>query len=145
MNERFDFEQILVPYNATFGAEKGLKAAVDFAKKVDGKITLITCVENQSILSFFKKGKNEKFIEQKKIIDNELRKIESKIKEIRPIKHVILKSSFAPETIVEYAQKNKMDIVIVGQTQLSKSDIKYHESMANYLTKGLKCPLLIIK
>lgn len=146
MHNNSQFEKILVPYNATPGAEKGLRTAIDLAKKVRGEITLITCVENQSILSFFKKSKNEKFEEQKVIIEKELKKIESKFNELeKPIKHVILKSSFAPETIIDYAEKNKIDIVIVGQTKLSKTDTKYHESMSNYLSKGLDCPLLIVK
>lgn len=146
MKNEFNFENILVPYNASPGAESGLKAAIDFAKKVNGHITLITCIENESILSFFKKDKKAKFEEQKSIIENELKKIESKIKElIKPVKHVVLKSSFAPETIINHAEKNNIDVVIIGQTKLSKMEAKYHESMSMYLTKGLKCPLLIVK
>jgi nucleotide-binding universal stress UspA family protein len=146
MKNEFNFENILVPYNASPGAEKGLEAAIEFAKKVNGNITLITCVENKSILSFFKKDKKEKFEEQKSIIENELKKVESKIKELsKPTNHVILQSSFAPETIINHVEKNNIGIVIIGQTKLSKIEEKYHESMSMYLTKGLKCPLLIVK
>lgn len=142
----FSFERILVPYNATTGAERGLKASIEFAKKVDAEITLITCVEDQSVLSFFKKNKNEKFEEQKKIIEEELKRIESKNKELKkPIKHVVLKSSFVPETIIEYAEKKQIDMVIIGQTKIMHAEKKYHQSMANYLLQGLICPLLIVK
>ncbi len=146
MNNNFDFESILVPYNATTGAERGLKAAIDLAKKVDGQITLITCIENQSIMSFFKKDRNKKFEQEKKIIDSELKKIESKTKDLnKPIRHIIQKSSFVPNTIVEYVKENKIDVVVIGQTKLIGTEGKYHESMANYLLQYLKCPLLVVK
>jgi len=147
MNNEFNFESILVPYNATPGAERGLKAAIELAKKLNAQITLLTCVEDQSILSFFKKqDKNQTFVQEKKIIEAELKKIEFKIKELKkPIKNVVLKSSFAPSTIIEYVGKNNMDIVIIGQTKLIGTEGKYHESMANYLLNDLKCPLLVVK
>ena len=147
MNKEFSFESILVPYNATSGAKRGLTAAIELAKKVNGQITLLTCVENQSILSFFRKqSKEQRFEQEKKIIESELKRISSEIKELKkPIKQKILKSSFAPQTIVEYTEKNNIDVVVIGQTKLLVTEGKYHESMANYLLKDLKCPLLVIK
>ena len=145
MKNEFNFESILVPYNATPGAERGLQAAIELAKRIDGQITLLTCIENQSILSFFKKNKNEKF-DQQKIIESELKKVESKIKELKkPVKHVVIKSSFAPSTIADYVEKNNIDAVVIGQTKLIGTEGKYHESMANYLLNYLKCPLLVVK
>jgi len=147
MNNEFNFESVLVPYNATPGAKQGLKAAIELAKRTDGQITLLTCIENQSILSFFKKqDKNQKFEQEKKFIESELRKIETKIKELKkPVKHVVVKSSFAPSTIVDYVKKNNIDVVVIGQTKLIGTEGKYHESMANYLLNDLKCPLLAVK
>ncbi len=147
MSEEFDFESILVPYNATAGAKRGLKAAIELAKKVNGQVTLLTCVENQSILSFFRReAKKQKFEQEKKIVENELKKISSEIKELnKPIKQVILKSSFAPNTISEYVEKNHIGLVVIGQTKLIATEGKYHESMANYLVRDLKCPLLVVK
>jgi len=142
----FSFEKILVPYNATTGAERGLKASIEFAKKTGGEIILITCIEDQSVLSFFKKSKNEKFEEQKKIIEAELKRIESENKELAiPIRHVVLKSSFVPETIIDYAERKQIDLVIIGQTKIRRAERKYHQSMANYLLQGLTCPLLVVK
>ena len=89
---------------------------------------------------------NEKFDQQKKIIESELKKIESKIKELKkPVKHMVMKSSFAPSTIVDYVEKNNIDLVVIGQTKLIGTEGKYHESMSNYLLNDLKCPLLIVK
>lgn len=146
MENNFKFESILVPYNATEGAKQGLKSAIELTKKLDAQITLITCIENQSGLSFFRKSKDEKFEEEKKLIEEELQKIESGVKGLAtPIKHVILKSSFAPDSIVEYVEKNKIDMVIIGQTKIKHVEKKYHQSMANYLLQGLTCSLLIVK
>lgn len=146
MDNEFDFKSILVPYNATPGAKRGLKAAIKLAQQIDGQITLLTCIENQPFLSFFKKdSKKEKFEQEKKIIANELKKLSSNTEINKPIKQVILKSSFAPNTIIEYTENNPVDIVVIGQTKLLTTEGKYHESMANYLLKDLKCPLLVIK
>ncbi|MDH3341001.1 MAG: universal stress protein [Nitrosopumilus sp.] len=147
MSNEFNFESILVPYNATPGAERGLQAAIELAKKLNGQITLLTCIESQSILAFFiKQEKKQEFEHEKKLIESELKKIESKIKELKkPIKHVVLKSSFAPSTIVEYVEKNNIDTVVIGQTKMIGTEGKYHESMANYLLNDLVCPLLVVK
>jgi nucleotide-binding universal stress UspA family protein len=147
MNDEFDFESIIVPYNATSGAKRGLKAAIELAKRTGSQITLLTCIESQSILSFFKKQeKNREFEHEKKLVESELKKIESRIKELKkPIRHVVLKSSFAPSTIAEYVEKNGIGLVVIGQTKLIGTEGKYHESMANYLLSDLKCPLLVIK
>lgn len=146
MNNNFKFESILVPYNGTEGAKQGLKSAVELAKKIDAQIILIACIENQSGLSFFRKNNDEKFEEEKKLVETELQKIESDIQGLaKPIKHDILKSSFAPDSIVEYVEKNNVDMVIIGQTKIKHVEQKYHQSMANYLLQGLTCPLLIVK
>lgn len=147
MDDQFNFETILVPYNATIGAERGLRAAIEIAKKIDAQIILLTCVENQSIMTFFsKQTKSEKFDQEKKIIEKELKKISSDIMELnKPIKQVILESSFAPHTIVEYAEKINAGMVVIGQTKLIVTEGKYHESMANYLLRDLKRPLFVIK
>ena len=145
MNNSFNFESILVPYNATSGAKRGLKAAVELARRVNGQITLITCIEPQSIFSFFKKDKAKKFEEEKQVIEKELEKIESSIKIKNPITHIILETSFAPSAITDYVRENNIDLVVIGQTKFLGTEGRYHESMANYLVKSLKCPLLIIK
>ena len=144
MKNDFTFESILVPYNATKGAKRGLKAGISLARKVNGQITLITCIEPQSIFSFFKRVKARKN-EEKKVIEEELTKIEARTKLEKPISHIILETSFAPSAISDYARKNNIDLVIIGQTKFLGTEGIYHESMANYLVRSLKCPLMVIK
>ena len=143
----FEYKSILVPYNATSGGKRGWYAAMDLAKKTNGQITLITCIESQSFMSFFnKKSKSDDFEQQKNTILKEMEKTEYDTNKLqKPIKHVIVKSSFAPETIAEYADENKIDLVVIGQTKISPTEKKYHQTMANYLLQGLTCPLLIVK
>lgn len=146
MGDGFSFNSILVPYNATSGAKRGLKAAMDLAEKIDGQVTLITCIESSSLASFFRKNKKDEFEKEKEIIQQELENIEYDTKKLKkPLKHVILKSSFAPNTIVEYAEENKINLVVIGQTKILPTEEKYHERMAHYLLRGLTCPVLIIK
>lgn len=142
----FEYKSILVPYNATSGAKRGWYAAMDLAKKTNGQITLITCIESQSFMSFFNKNTKDDFENQKEMIQQEMEKTEYDTTKLqKPIKHVIVKSSFAPDTIVEYVEENNIDLVVIGQTRISPTEKKYHQSMANYLLQGLTCPLLIVK
>ncbi|QLH07098.1 universal stress protein [Nitrosopumilus ureiphilus] len=146
MGDNFSFDSILVPYNATSGAKRGLMAAMDLAEKIDGQITLITCIESSSLASFFRKNKKDEFEKERKIIQDELENIEYDTKKLKkPLKHVILKSSFAPDTIAEYAEENKIGLVVIGQTKILPTEEKYHERMAQYLLRGLSCPILIVK
>jgi len=146
MADNFHFDSILVPYNATTGAKRGLNAALELAAKINGQITLITCVEQSSLASFFKKNKSDEFEKEKAIIQKELESINYDTKKLKkPLKHIIVKSSFAPETIVQYVEKNKIGVVVIGQTKILHAEKKYHQSMANYLLQGLTCPLLIVK
>ena len=142
----FEYASILVPYNATPGAKRGWSAAIDLAKKTNGQITLITCIESQSFMSFFKKNGKDEFETEKQLVEKELEKMKHETKKLeKAIKHVIVKTSFAPDTIIEYAEKNKIDIVVIGQTKISPAERKYYQSTANYLLQGLSCPLLVVK
>ena len=146
MGDSFSFNSILVPYNATSGAKRGLRAAIDLAEKIDGEVTLITCIETTSLGTLFTKNKKDEFENEKEVIQKELDSIEYDTKKLKnPLKHVILKSSFAPNTIAEYAEENKMELVVIGQTKITSTEEKYHERMANYLMRGLTCPVLIVK
>jgi len=146
MNDSFRFNSILVPYNSTSGAKRGLGAAIDLAEKIDGEVTLITCIETTSLETLFNKNKKDEFENKKKVIQKELENIEYDTKKLKnPLKHVVLKSSFAPNTIAEYAEENKIELVVIGQTKITPTEEKYHESMANYLMRGLTCPILIVK
>ena len=83
MGDNFNFNSILVPYNATSGAKRGLKAAMDLAEKIDGQITLITCIESSSLASFFRKNKKDEFEKEKAIIQEELENIEYDTKKLK--------------------------------------------------------------
>lgn len=145
--KNFTYQSILVPYNGSEGAKKGLDAAVGLAKKTKGNIIIITCIENESIFSFFSKNKNQNFDREKKIIEREITKIEEKIESLGIFtRHVILKSSFAAETIIDFAEKNNVEIIILGQTKLEGINKKYHQSMTNYLlNSSSEIPLMIIR
>ncbi|MDH5418003.1 MAG: universal stress protein, partial [Nitrosopumilus sp.] len=67
MNDSFRFNSILVPYNSTSGAKRGLGAAIDLAEKIDGEVTLITCIETTSLETLFNKNKKDEFENKKKV------------------------------------------------------------------------------
>ncbi len=141
------FQNILVPYNGTTGAKDGLEAAIDLATKTKGKITLITCIEHQSILSFLKIQNIDKMIEKEiKSFEKEYSLLQKRIEKLNvPFKYVILKSSFSPDTIASYAKSNNIDTLVIGKTKFKGSKNLYHESMINYLSSRIDCPMVVVK
>ena len=141
------FKNILVPYNGSKGAKKGFKTALELASKTLGKITLITCVENQSILSFLKLKKFEReFEREKKLIEKELSHLKKDADKLKiPFKNKVIKSAFAADTISDYVKSNNIDVVVLGQSPIIGSRREYRERMANYLSNRIECALILIK
>jgi nucleotide-binding universal stress UspA family protein len=141
------FQNILVPYNGSTGAKKGFLIALELASKTCGKITIITCIEDQSILSFLKlKNSKKEFEREKSLIEKEFSRLKKDTDKLKiPFKYVVLKSSFAADTISEYAKSHKIDTVVLGKSLLKGKAEQYHESMANYLSSRITCPMIIVK
>jgi nucleotide-binding universal stress UspA family protein len=141
------FQNILVPYNGSAGAKKGFLTALDLASKTNGKITIIACIEDQSILSFLKlKNSKKDFEREKSLVEKEFSRLKEDIDKLKiPFKFIVLKSTFAADTISEYAKSNDIDTVVLGKSPLKGTAERYHESMANYLSSRIKCPLIIVK
>ena len=141
------FENILVPYNGSTGAKIGFTTALELASKTNGKITTISCIENQSIFTFLKPKKYEKeFDREKDIVEKELSHLKKDTDKLNiPFKYVVLKSAFAADTISEYVKSNNIDTVVLGKSQIKGTEGIYRESMANYLTTRIECPLILVK
>jgi nucleotide-binding universal stress UspA family protein len=141
------FQNILVPYNVSPGAKKGFLAALELASKTNGKITIITCIVDQSILSFLKlKNSKKEFEREKALVEKEFSRLKKDTDKLKiPFKYVVLKSAFAADTISEYAKTNDIDTVVLGKSPIRGTAERYHESMANYLSLRIKCPMIIVK
>ena len=72
---KLDFTNILVPFNRSEGGKKGFHAALEWAKKCNGKITVITCIENQPLSFFFRKSHKKSQDEQVQLIKKEILKL----------------------------------------------------------------------
>ena len=141
------FKNILVPYNGSEGAKKGFKTALELASKTKGRISTITCLENQSIFAFLKLKKFEQdFEKEKELIKEELSHLKKDAEKLKiSLEHVIVKSSFAANTISDYVKSNDIDTVILGQSPIVGTSGIYRESMANYLKSRIECALILIK
>jgi nucleotide-binding universal stress UspA family protein len=141
------FQNILVPYNGSVGAKKGFLAALELASNTKGKITIITCIENKSLLSFLKiKDSKKEFEMEKRLVEKEFNRLKKQTAKLKiPFKYVILKSTFAADTISEYVKSQDIDTVVLGKSPLRKTERQYHESMANYLSSRIECSMVIVK
>jgi nucleotide-binding universal stress UspA family protein len=141
------FKNILVPYNGSTGAKKGFFVALELASKTKGKITIINCIEDQSILSFLKlKNSKKDFEREKRLVEKEFSRLKKDTCKLKiPFKYVIFKSSFAADTISEYAKSHSIDTVVLGKSPIRGTAEQYHESMANYLSSRIDCPMVIVK
>ncbi len=141
------FKNILVPYNGSVGAKKGLLTAIELASLTKGKITILTCIETRSILSFLRpKNYNKEYEREKELFEKEFSLIKKDIRKLNiSFKFEILKSSFAANSISDYVKSNDIDTVVLGKSPLKGTEKTYHESMANYLTMRINCPMIIVK
>jgi nucleotide-binding universal stress UspA family protein len=114
------FKKILLPTDGSQGVSKAINVAVGMATEFDAEVHVLTVIEPPTLV-LFDAGlgqvlSGEKFME-------ELRKAAQRI--VRDTKEIIEESGHedvetavleghTAETILEYAQKNKTDLIVMG-------------------------------
>ena len=136
-------KQILVPMDGSKNSFKALTKAIFFAKKCDSSITALyvlrTPFDNPNMI----------YIPQ---TQNELKKVE---KFLEIAKNQVIKNSvkfkkeivFGHEAkeIIDFAQKGKFDLIVVGARGRSSIKQMILGSVSNAIVHNSKIPILIIK
>lgn len=148
-------KKILVPIDGSECSQKALEYALDLAEKYSAEIKLLTVTEHvvlvepiflaASIFDTQSQIEIEKNIEKayKNILDEALRKSIHDYPNLK-IEKQLLKGRPADE-IVEFAETENFDMIIMGNRGLSRIKDFFLGSVSNRVVDKAKCPVLIVK
>lgn len=141
------FEHILVPYNGTSGSNKSFRKAVSIASLTSAKVTILTCLEERPSFGFFKtKTSKQEFEKEQKSVEKQ-QKILEKFASDHGVtcKSKIVKDGFASKSIIEFAKKHDVDLVIMTKTKISLRYEKMHyQSTIENVLRNAVCPTLVL-
>ena len=141
------FQHMLVPYNGTSGSQKAFKKAVALTKLTKSKITVLTCLEERSTFGLFKTKTNKQdFDNEYNLVTQEHIKLKkySSQHEVSP-NFKIIKSNVASHEILEFAEKNNIDLIIMGKKKFATRYEKTHyHSTIEDISKNFQGAVLIL-
>ena len=143
----FDVKKILIPYDATPSSEKVVKKLKPFLEKHQCKIVLLSCIRDRATFGFFQTKSDKKMMEiEKEKAKKHHDKIGKKLKGFTDsVKSIIVKSDLESKTIVEYAKKEDVDLIIMSKTKLGTNAEKlYYNSTVDAVFKKTSIPFLYI-
>ena len=129
--------KILVGYDGTNAAKEALSLAKDHAKAFGGSVDVVTSMEKGT------EGQRED-IEQ---AERGLEWARSFFEEygITCKTHLLIRGLMPGEDIVQFAEENKMDEIIVGVKRRSKVGKLLMGSTAQYIILKASCPVVSVK
>lgn len=162
------YNNILVPYDGSKPADNALEHAVKLAKLVimgggDCKLSIIHVIQDIPSTALFlerpihtKDGQVIPMSEYILQLYDQMRTqvtdmLEKKKKEVNDlyekiaVKPIVLIGGSVPNRIIEYAEENKTDLIVIGNVGLSGiSKIKMLGSVSRKVSEQSPCPVLII-
>lgn len=141
--------KILVPVDGSQHSNEALKIAIDYAKTKDAKVCLINVSpvidEIDLEISASEKAnlkdtmqKRADYIIQKACGDLALENVTATCK-------AVVESSSIPDAIVDYAEKEKTDLIIIGSRGLSKSARFKMGSVTSKVVRYAPCSVHVVK
>lgn len=141
--------KILVPVDGSQHSMEALKVAIDYAKTKDAQVCLINVVPviegtDLEISASTKEklsetmAKRADYIIQKACGDLALENVTAVCK-------AIVESSSIPDAIVDFAEKEKTDLIIIGSRGLSKSTRFKMGSVASKVVRYAPCSVHVVK
>lgn len=131
-------KDILVAYDASVAAEKGLSLALQEARAFDSKVHVITSAD---------RTKTEEDLPNVEVAEDGLRKAQSMFDDegIPCSTHLLIRGLAPGEDIVQYANDNAVDLIIIGVEKQSKVAKFVMGSTAQYVILKAPCPVLSVK
>ena len=141
------FEHILVPYNGTKNSQNAYNKAISLASLIQGKVTIITCLEERNTFGFFKtKTSKQEFEKERRSVEKQHLILEksAKVHNIS-FRSKITKNGLASTKILEFAKQHDVDLIIVKRTKISsRYEKQHHHSTVENLFRNASCPILIL-
>ena len=138
-------KNILVPYDFTGFADKAFEKAVEIGTKFDSKITLLSVIGQDIETTGMSLSRAEEvYDETEKEAEENLNKIKQSIQNI-DISVKIIHNSSAIDGILSFAEKNNIDLIIMGSHGRSGFKKLVLGSVASAIITKAKCPVLTVK
>ena len=128
---------IMVGYDRSNVAKEALALAKKYAKAFDAKIFLLTAMAQGPDLQ----------LEDIQRAENELDRVAGSFKEedIPCETHAVVSSLSAGEDLVQFAQENEIDEIIIGVRRRSKVGKLLFGSNAQYIILQAPCPVVAVR
>jgi len=141
------FEHILIPYNGCPGSQKAFKKAIELAKLTKSKITILTCVEDKATFGLFKtKINKQEFEREYQFVAQEHTRLEKYANKYQVSPNFkITKSNIPTQTILEFAEKHKVDLIVMGVKKRTRYEKIHFPSTVEDVSKNFQGALLILK
>ena len=144
---RMKVKKILLPYDATSSSVKAFKKLLTMIQDMDSKVILLTCIRDEATFGFFKtKSDKEQLKREKEIAAKNHEKAKKEAEKFRiEIVSKIVKSDLESKSIIEYAKKENVDLLMMSKTQLSTNAEKlYYNSTVEAVFKKTPCMFLYL-
>ena len=139
------FRKILVAYDGSEGAVKGLKAGINLAKVHQAELFALAVEEKLPRFS----ATIDEVQDEKEFADQKYGKIlkvaEALAKEAEVDLKTILRPGHPAKTIVEVAKEGKFDLILVGHSGLSGVWAAFLGSTAEKVSRHACCSILIVR
>ncbi|MCX7793437.1 MAG: universal stress protein [Thermodesulfovibrionales bacterium] len=141
--------KILVPVDGSKYSEEALKIAIDYAKTKGANICLINVIpyiEGIDLeISASERDRLIKSLEKRgEYIVQQACGILAAEDIIATCRHIVASVSI-PDAIIDYAEKEKIDLIIIGSRGLSKSSRFKLGSVASKVVRHAPCSVYVVK
>lgn len=138
---------ILVPYDFTDYGDLAFREALEFAKKFDSKVTLLTVMGSDLDTSGMSASRAQEVFDE---VENKTKEDMTKVKNSNIVENVsisaeIIHNSSASDGILSFAEKDKTDLIIMGSHGRSGFKKLVLGSVASEVLKKSKCRVMIVK
>jgi nucleotide-binding universal stress UspA family protein len=139
---------ILVPFDGSAYAVKAFNEALGIAKKKQGKISILTCLEKDNLGAWYiDKRVNKKIMKDAK--EFAMASL-SKLKDIADKSDVllsvhVLEAKSISKQIVNFASSKRINLIVIGSHGQTGFNRFILGSVSNQVSQTAECPVLIIK
>ena len=140
-------KKILIPYDATPSSEKIINNLRPFLEKHQCKMVLLTCIRDRASFGFFKSKSDKKEMEKEKMKAEKYHEDVAKKVEKLGVSTIskIVKSDLESKTIVDYAKKEDVDLIIMSKSKLrTYAERVYYNSTVEAVFKKTSIPFLYV-
>jgi nucleotide-binding universal stress UspA family protein len=141
------FRQILAPFDFSDLSEKGVEYARELAATHQARVTILHVIQEPTFPSFYKLGALRIYgmvPDAEKLAWRALEKRFGLPDDDPAITYAVVKGE-AESQIIDYAQKNDQDLIVISSHGLTGLEHVLLGSVAEKVVRNARCPVLVVK